>query len=248
MDAINGFNELERQEMRIAILADPCLHRILALYDMLYTDMVGELWYFDEDGKITHTQQTRRGVRQGCDLGLFIFCGTMAPVYKDLTSELGPYILLIAFSDNVYLHGPPVRVAAAITAAPALYKNVGLRVGWGPAKSELALPPGVDAETLTLPRRGEDGRIPPHLVEGLDACLGIPRHRRMCADFISKAMEKPAAKHDRLPQLVSEIVEDAPLTALRLLQVCGVNKCGQVIAAVPPTIILSLRRPVISRW
>ncbi len=96
----------------------------------------------------------------------------------DLKKHLGPEGLLIAFSDDVYLHGPPVRVAAAIVAAPALYKKVGLRVGWRPAKSKLALPPRVDAETLTLPR-GEDGRILPHLMEGLEACLGIPRRRRM---------------------------------------------------------------------
>jgi len=43
MDAINGFNELERQAMRAAIVADPRLHCILPLYDMLYTDKEGEL-------------------------------------------------------------------------------------------------------------------------------------------------------------------------------------------------------------
>ncbi len=62
MDAINGFNEVERQTMRVAILANPRLQCILALYDMLYTDRVGGLWYFDEDRNLTHTQQTRRGV------------------------------------------------------------------------------------------------------------------------------------------------------------------------------------------
>jgi hypothetical protein len=99
-------------------------------------------------------------------------------------------------------------VAAAITAAAALSKKVGLRAGWGPAKSELALPPGVDAETLSLPR-GEDGRILPHLVVGLEACLGIPRH---------------------------------------LLQVCGVNMFGHVIAATPLPIFAILRRPKIFWW
>ena len=43
MDVINGFNELERQATRVAILAEPQLQCILALYDMLYTDKVGEL-------------------------------------------------------------------------------------------------------------------------------------------------------------------------------------------------------------
>ena len=50
-------------------------------------------------------------------------------------------------------------------------------------------------------------------------------------------MRKSAARHDRLLDLVREIAEDAPLTALRLLQVCGVNRFGHVSSTVPPLII-----------
>ena len=50
-------------------------------------------------------------------------------------------------------------------------------------------------------------------------------------------MKKPVARHDRLLQLVMDIAEDALFTALRLLQVCGVNRFGYVICAVPPSII-----------
>ena len=62
MDAINGFNELEREAMRAAIVAGPRLHFILLLYDMMYTDREGELWYYDENGVLTHTLLSRRGV------------------------------------------------------------------------------------------------------------------------------------------------------------------------------------------
>ena len=66
MDDINGYNELERQAMRAAIVADPCLHCILPLYDMLYTDREGELWFFDEEGNLMHNQasggESGRGV------------------------------------------------------------------------------------------------------------------------------------------------------------------------------------------
>jgi hypothetical protein len=58
----------------------------------------------------------------------------MAPIYRALKTELGQEGMLVAFSDDVYLHGPPVNVAAAISAALSLYKKVGLRIGWGPAK------------------------------------------------------------------------------------------------------------------
>ncbi len=144
--------------------------------------------------------------------------------------------MLVAYSDDCYLHGPPRYVAETITAAPPLYKKVGLRIGWGPAKSELVLSCGIDPETLPLPRSA-DGRILPHLVDGLEACLGLPRHRHMCAAFITRAMQKPAARHDRLLQLVTDIAEDAPLTALRLLQVSGVNRFGHVISTVPPNVL-----------
>ncbi len=75
----------------------------------------------------------------------------MPPVYMVLKSELGLEVMLVAYLDDVYLHGPPVTAATTISAAPALYRKVGLRIGWGPAKSKLALPPEVDQETLQLP-------------------------------------------------------------------------------------------------
>ena len=199
--------------MRAAIVADPRLHCIppAPLYDMMYRDREGDIWYFDEDGNLSHTLPSRRGVRQGCVLSLFIFCVTMAPIYTRLKDGLGPEGMLVAFSDYVYLHGPPMNVSTSISAAPALYKKVGLRIGWGPAKSELALPPNVDPETLPL-LRGNDGRILPHLVHCLEVGLGIPRHRQMCADFITKAMRKPAARHDRLLLRAKDIAVEAPLT------------------------------------
>jgi hypothetical protein len=151
IDVINGFNELERQAMRAAIVADPRLYFILPLYGMLYADRVGELCYFDEDGNHSHTQPSRRGVRQGCVLGLSIFCVTMAPTYKQLKEGLWPKGMLVTFSDDVYLHGPPMNVAATICAAPALFMTAGLRFGWGPAKSVPALPPFVEPKKLPPP-------------------------------------------------------------------------------------------------
>jgi len=59
----------------------------------------------------------------------------------------------------------------------------------------------------------------------------------MCTDFINKAMRKSAARYDRLLNQVKDIAEDDPFTALRLLQVCGVNRFRHVISAVPPAII-----------
>jgi hypothetical protein len=128
LDALNGFNELERHAMRAAIVADPRLHCILPLYDMLYTNREGGLWFFDEEGNLTHNQASRKGVRQGCVLGIFVFCVTMTPIYKALKEKLGHAGMLVAFSDDVYLHGPLVNVAAAVSEAPSLYKNIEIRM------------------------------------------------------------------------------------------------------------------------
>ena len=107
----------------------------------------------------------------------------------------------------------------------------------GRRNQNLLSPRGWTPRLLLSLVRGEDGRILPHLVEGLAACLGILRHRRMCVDFISKATKKLAARYDRLSQLARGIAEDAPLAAVRLLHVCGVSQFGHVIAVVPPIII-----------
>ena len=44
----------------------------------------------------------------------------MVPVYKALKSELGFDGMLVAYSDDVYLHGLPATVATTISAAPTL--------------------------------------------------------------------------------------------------------------------------------
>jgi hypothetical protein len=59
----------------------------------------------------------------------------------------------------------------------------------------------------------------------------------MCVDFITRAIKKPVARHNRLLQLVKDIAEEADLTVLRLLQMCGVNRFGHVIYVFPPSII-----------
>jgi hypothetical protein len=123
MDAINGLNEMERHAMRAAIVADTRMHGILPLYDMMYTDIVGELWCFDEDGNLIYSLESRRGVRQGCVVGLFIVCATMAPTYATLKAKLGPEGMLVAFSDDVYLYGPPPSVASTISKSPTLHKE-----------------------------------------------------------------------------------------------------------------------------
>ena len=121
----------------------------------------------------------------------------MKPIYDRLRALLGSSGLLLAYSDDIYCAALPVLAAGAISAAPLLYGKIGLQIGWGRDKTELALPPGVQHQELHLPR--DDQGLPlPRLVDGFDACLGIPRHRSNSQDFIQRALGKVERKHDGL--------------------------------------------------
>jgi len=50
LDASNAFDEIERDCIEAAIKANPYLHSLLPLFEMLYRKGAGELWYYDEAG------------------------------------------------------------------------------------------------------------------------------------------------------------------------------------------------------
>ena len=117
--------------------------------------------------------------------------------------ELSTYGSLFAFYDVVHFMGQPDCIARAMKMAHELYAIVDLRIGWGQSKSELDLlldvyePDGLDLQ------RGEDGRPLPHPVRGMETCLGVPRHRSTCAEFIK--FKKIGKRHYRLPALVVDV-------------------------------------------
>jgi len=59
---------------------------------------------------------------------------------------MGPGGAMYAYSDSLYLVSDPDNMSAALAAATALYRNVGLRIGRGPGKTELILPSHCDLE------------------------------------------------------------------------------------------------------
>jgi len=48
------------------------------------------------------------------------------------------------------------------------------------------------------------------------------------------ALRQVADRHDNLLELVGNVSEKDPFAALRLLQVCGINRFGHILGAVPP--------------
>ena len=74
-------------------------------------------------------------------MGAFFFCLVMSPVYAKLSALICPDGALYAYSDDVYLVSDPVNMSISLAVVPAIYKRVGLRIGWGSCKTELILPP-----------------------------------------------------------------------------------------------------------
>jgi hypothetical protein len=201
---------------------------------MLYERGSCELSFYDEHGNFVQSYYSKTGVRQGYVLGAFLFCLAMAPVYARIGSLFGPDGALHAYSDDGYLLADPVHMAIALDAAPSIYKKVGLRIGWGPCKTEMILPPDVDSDSF-LSLVGPDCH--PFIVTGFTSCLGVPRHATNDHVFTSTTLESLGERHDRLLDLIEEVADVDPFAALRLLQVCNVNRFSHTISSVPPPLV-----------
>ena len=70
-------------------------------------------------------------------------------------------------------------------------------------------------------------------MQGFKACPAVPRLPTGDIDFIVGALSQLATRHDNLLELVVNVAEEDPFVALRLLQVCGVNRFGDILSAVP---------------
>ena len=87
----------------------------------------------------------------------------------------------------------------------------------------MQLPVDCDHDHISLPR-DELRRPLPEVINGFKDCLGVPRHPTRCDIFITKAMLPLAERHDSLLDLVADVSEEDPFSALLLLQVFGFNR------------------------
>ena len=85
----------------------------------------------------------------------------------------------------------PETLKTILTHALVIYWKVGLRLGYGPGKTELILLRGHDRGTCPYPL--DNLAIPaPHVVEGFEACLGVPRHHANDQAFSTNALRSTA--------------------------------------------------------
>jgi hypothetical protein len=124
-------------------------------------------------------------------------------------------------------------MAVVFQEAPGILRKVGLRLGYGPGKTELILPQGCPREEFPFPL--DDPGVPaPQVVAGFKSCLGVPTHFSNDPVFLQDSMQKMGIAYDRLLNLTEEIVDEDPFAALRLLQTCGISRFGHVLSVVPP--------------
>jgi hypothetical protein len=102
LDHTNAIGNIERECIQAAIMANPYLHSLIPLFELLYKTRAGELWFYDENWNFVLHTHNQRGVRQGCVLGMFLFCLTMEPFYMRLRAAMGEHGTLYAYRDDAY--------------------------------------------------------------------------------------------------------------------------------------------------
>ncbi len=106
------------------------------------------MWYYDESANFIFGKHSRRGVRKGCVMGTFLCYPTMEHAYRRLAATLRSEGALYSYSDDAYILVEPNHSIVTLLASPTLYNKVGLRLGWGPGKTELVLPFGFDTKAF----------------------------------------------------------------------------------------------------
>ena len=66
-------------------------------------------------------------VRQGCVLGMFLFCLTMEPIYARLWAAMGEEGALYTYRNDSYLIAETGKIAKVLADAPTIFGKVGLR-------------------------------------------------------------------------------------------------------------------------
>ena len=90
---------------------------------------------------------------------------------------------LFTYRNDSCLLAESVKLAEVMDQAPTIYGKVGLRIGLGPGKTELALPQDYERRNFPYPL-DIHGIATPHVVQGFSSCLGVPRHSSNDSDFI----------------------------------------------------------------
>ena len=132
-------------------------------------------------------------------------------------------------------------MATSLQQAPGIFAKVGIRLGYGPGKTQLVLPKGCSRQDFPFPL--DDPEVAaPQVVAGFKSCLRFPRHFDNDPEFLREALHAMGSSYNMLLDLTEEVADEDPFAALRLLQTCCIYIFGHVLGAVLPPLAQAFAR------
>jgi hypothetical protein len=231
LDAKNAFNACSRDKIWNAVCNTPGLEPLKPLIRMLYMDREADLLYYPAGQCFPQgTLHSKEGTRQGCVLGMVLFCLLMVPLVAWINSLEPDACLALNWADDAPIICTPRLRDIILEEAPAKFLELaGITINqskttWGrPLNDSHTAPPS--------------GRPPDYKVCEASMIFGVPVGTH---DACKRALYSLAERHAKILALCRELAVDHPHAAMRLLQEAGVNRFQHASRACDPTVTSNL--------
>lgn len=233
LDLKNAFNTVSRERIYQILTDTPSLHFLRPIYRLLYLDRQPALLFYDGD-HLFATLQSAEGVRQGCVLGMALFCVAFAPHLQRVAALGG---LPFGYADDCNILCTPDQATRILQILPADMARSGLVLN--DAKVKYLPPPDITVPEdyfddfyaayehdtdVTCSRRAQ-------IVSGLKI-LGGPYG---ASTHVASVLADRSAEHGRLTTLISEIAETGQRhAAIRLIQTAACRRHQHLARALDP--------------
>ena len=239
LDLRNAFNTVSRERIFQIISDTPALAYLLPIYRLLYLDRHAPLLLYDGD-HLHATLASAEGVRQGCVLGMAIFCLAIAPHLQRIT-QLGG--LPFGYADDCNIMCTPTQAKRIMHSLPLDLARSGLFLNTSKVKF---LPPTgapVAPDFFEGPHdiQEEDGvSEATHLAQVVDG-LNILGGPYGTPAFETSTLSNRVVAHERLTVLAAEIADTGQRhAAIRLIQTAACRRHQHLARALDPEVSLPL--------
>ena len=199
---------------------------MMPIYRMLYLDRQAPLLLYDRD-HLHATLHSSEGARQGCVLGMVIFCLAIAPHLRRIASLGG---LPFEYADDCNILCTPEQASRILRTLPPELAQSGLTLNSAKTKylppTDTTIRPDLFEDIYATYETDNDDR-PPHdlhlaqVVQDLKI-LGGPYG---AAPFAGPVLAERAAAHGRLTDFAAEVADNGQRhAAIRLLQTAACRR------------------------